>query len=508
MKYALLSVSDKNGIVDFAKGLVEEGFDILSTGGTLAALKEGGVPAKAVEDHTGSPEILGGRVKTLHPKIHGGILYKREDGAHVDQVQAQGIEAIDLVCINLYPFEEKLAENSPEEVLVENIDIGGPSMVRSAAKNFKDVLVVTDPLDYDEVLEKIKAGKDDYDFRRKLASKAFSLTSFYDSLISRYFLGLSDMEAPYFNLGLRKETDLRYGENPGQEAALYSDPLASSYLSDYTLYQGKPLSFNNVNDLNTALELAGEFDPDSEGVACVALKHATPCGVALDPDPLRAYQKAFDADPVSIFGGIVALNGTLTKEVAEAMVEIFLEVVAAREITEEALEVFKEKPNLRVMKIDFDKGALDRDIKLASGKVLVQSKDKDIEEGYDIVTQAQPTADMNRDLVFAMKVVKYARSNAIVLAKDGQTLGIGGGQTSRIWALQNIFSNNPDRDFGGAVMASDAFFPFDDCVTLAADKGIKAVIQPGGSIRDEDSIKVCDQEDMTMVFTGTRHFRH
>ncbi|MDO5037148.1 MAG: bifunctional phosphoribosylaminoimidazolecarboxamide formyltransferase/IMP cyclohydrolase [Tissierellia bacterium] len=508
MKYALLSVTDKTGIVDFAKGLVEEGFSLLSTGGTLKALKEGGLDPLPVEDYIGFPEILDGRVKTLHPKVHGGILFRREDPSHQATVKDHDIHPIDLVCINLYPFEEKLKEGQPEEVLVENIDIGGPSMIRSAAKNFRDVAVVTQAKDYEEVLERIREDRLDLAYRRDLARKAFSLTAYYDAMISRYFIGDEVLDVDYITYGLKRDSGLRYGENPAQGASLYTDPFEKSFLSDFVQYQGKELSFNNINDLNTALELAAEFDPESEGIASVAVKHATPCGVALDKDPLRAYQKSFQADPLSIFGGIVAFNGVIDEDVAKEMTQIFLEVVAARDFTEAALEVFKAKPNMRILKIDFDRDLLDRDMKWASGKVLIQDKDKDVEEGYEIVTKEKPTANENRDLTFAMKVAKYARSNAIVIVKDGRTLGIGGGQTSRIWALRNIFTNNPDRDFTGAALASDAFFPFDDCVTLAAEHGVKTIIQPGGSIRDEDSIKACDANGMAMVFTGSRHFRH
>lgn len=508
MKYALLSVTDKQGIETFAKELVDLGYTLLSTGGTLKVISEAGVEVKAIDEYTGFPEILDGRVKTLHPRVHGGILYKRDNQEHVRVVGDLDISAIDLVCVNLYAFEDKLKEGNLEDVMVENIDIGGPSMVRSAAKNFKDVLIVTDPSDYQELIDKMKDGSVDIEFRKILAMKAFSLTAYYDSMIARYFQEITGKKTSTFTLGMKKETDLRYGENPHQKASLYVDPMAKSYFSDFEQLQGKELSFNNLNDLNTAVSLAAEFDPDTEGIVCVGLKHATPCGVALGNTVLESYVKCFDSDPLSIFGGIIALNGIIDKETAEEMTKIFLEVVAARDFTEDAKKVFAKKENLRLLKVDFEAQALDIDFKLASGKVLIQDSDHEAEEGFTIATEKQPSSSEISDLIFGMKVVKYVRSNAIVLVKDKKTLGIGGGQTSRIWALENIFSNQKDRDFTGASLASDAFFPFDDCVLAAAEKGISSIIQPGGSIRDEDSIRACNENNMSMVFTGVRHFRH
>lgn len=508
MKYALLSVTDKTGLDVLAKGLVELGYTLLSTGGTLKYISDVGVEVIPIDEYTEFPEILDGRVKTLHPRVHGGILYKRDNLEHSRVVEELDISSIDLVCVNLYPFEDKYRQGNPEEVLVENIDIGGPSMIRSAAKNFKDVLVVTDPRDYKELLEQMRGGEVSLEYRRKLAMKAFSLTAYYDSLIARYFQSVTGEKASTFTLGIKKETDLRYGENPHQGASLYMDPMVKSYFSDFEQLQGKDLSFNNLNDLNTAVSLAAEFDPESEGIVCVGLKHATPCGVALGESSYEAYTKCYEGDPLSIFGGIVALNGKVDKKTAEEMSKIFLEVVAARDFTEEAKEIFSSKPNLRLLKVDYDAQALEIDLKLSSGKVLIQDSDKDSEEGFDIVTEKKPSREEIDDLLFGMKVVKYVRSNAIVLVKDKQTLGIGGGQTSRIWALENIFSNQKDKDFMGASLASDAFFPFDDTVKVAAQHGVKSVIQPGGSIRDEDSIQRCNEEGMSMVFTGTRHFRH
>ena len=508
MKYALLSVTDKTNIVSFAKGLVDLGFTLLSTGGTLKTIAEGGVDVTPIDAYTGFPEMLDGRVKTLHPKVHGGILYKRDEKSHVDTVKEYGIGNIDLVCVNLYAFEESYKQHKSEADMIENIDIGGPSMVRSAAKNHKDVLIVTDPADYDDVLAVLKEGKDDLAFRRKLAMKAFSKTAYYDSMIARYFKEVTGEDDDLLTIGLKKDGDLRYGENPHQKAAVYSDPMVNSYFSHMKQFQGKELSYNNLNDFNTAVNLAGEFDEEKDGIICVGLKHATPCGVALGESAVDAYKKMFEADSLSIFGGIVALNTTVDKACAEEMVKIFLEVVAAKDFTDDALEVFKQKKNLRVIQVDYAAGAMKKEMRFASGKVLVQDTDLDAAEDYKVVTDKAPTEAEKRDLLFGMKVVKYVRSNAVVLIKDGMTLGVGGGETSRIWALENIFNHNPDRDFTGSVLASDAFFPFDDCVKAAAEKGVSAIIQPGGSIRDEDSVKACNEKGLSMVFTGVRHFKH
>lgn len=508
MKYALLSVTDKSGIGAFAKGLKEAGYTLLSTGGTLRAIEEAGVEVVAIDDYTHFPEMLDGRVKTLHPMVHGGILYKRDEQSHVDTVKKHGIESIDLVCVNLYAFEETYHAKKSDEELIENIDIGGPSMIRSAAKNHKDVYVVTDPKDYDRMLDHLQSPEDDLAFRRELAMKAFSLTAYYDSMISRYFRELTGKTSEYTTIGMRKDSDLRYGENPHQKAEVYSDPMVESYFTHMEQFQGKELSYNNYNDFNSAVGLAGEFDPERDGIICVGLKHATPCGVALGETALDAYKKMFEADSLSIFGGIVALNTTVDKACAEEMVKIFLEVVAAKDFTEEALEVFKQKKNLRVIRVDFDAVPLQREMRMTSGKILLQDTDIGAKEDYKIVTETEPTDAQKRDLLFGMKVVKYVRSNAVVLIKDGKTMGIGGGETSRIWALENIFNHNPDRDFTGSVMASDAFFPFDDCVKAAAEHGVASIIQPGGSIRDEDSIKACNERNISMVFTGVRHFKH
>ena len=504
MKYALLSVTDKTGISDFAKELVDRGYKLLSTGGTMRAIEEVGVPVENISAYTNFPEMLDGRVKTLHPKVHGGLLYRRDLEDHIQTVKEHGIESIDVVVCNLYDFEGHLAKKAPHAEMIENIDIGGPSMIRSAAKNYAAVYVLTDPEDYQEALDAMDGKIDDLALREKLAMKAFSTTAYYDAMISRYMQKKVGEKANTLTFGLKKVSDLRYGENPHQKAARYRDPMADSYYASIHQYQGKELSFNNLNDLNTALELAMEF----KNPACVALKHATPCGVACGENIYDAYEKAFEADSLSIFGGVVAFNGEVDGKTAEKMVEIFLEVVAAPSYTQEALEAFKKKPNLRVLSFDAKKETASVDIKYTSGDFIIQEKDKLSHKEWEVVTKRQPSEEEIKDLEFGEMVCKYARSNAVVVVKDGKTLGIGGGQTSRIWALESILTHHKDRDFKGAVMASDAFFPFDDCVKLAAKMGITAIVQPGGSIRDKDSIEGCDQADMAMVFTNTRHFRH
>lgn len=507
MKKALLSVTDKTGIGEFAKGLSELGFEILSTGGTLLKIQEAGVPVKGIEEYTEFPEMLEGRVKTLHPKVHGGILFKRDEKSHQDTVNEHEIEAIDLVCVNLYDFEGVLKQKAPREEMIENIDIGGPTLIRSSAKNYKDVLIVTDPEDYEEVLKRLKEGEVAEDYRLELAMKAFSNTAYYDSMISRYFQEETGKKSKYFAIGMKEEGVLRYGENPKQKAAHYIDPYVDSYLSDFEILQGKELSFNNLNDLNTCVALCGELHKQG-GIYAVGLKHATPCGAAKGNSVYDAYEKCFESDEISIFGGIVAINGTVNAKTAAKMNEIFLEVIAAKDFSEDALKEFAKKKNTRILKIDFDKMPVEMDIKYLNGQVLIQDADLAEDDKWEVVTEKSPDIEESLDLQFAMKVCKYVKSNAIVIVKDGVTLGIGGGQTSRIWALESIFNNHPDVDFTGSAMASDAFFPFDDCIRLAAEKGVTSVIQPGGSIKDEDSIKACDELGLSMVLTGARHFRH
>ena len=507
MKRALVSVTNKDGIVEFCKGLVELDFEIVSTGGTLKKLQEAGIDAIPIDDVTGFPEMLDGRVKTLHPMVHGGLLFRRDLESHVATVKEHGIKPIDLVCVNLYEFEKALKAGKPMADMIENIDIGGPSMIRSAAKNFKDVLIVTDVNDYDKVLEAIKNDTADFDFRLNLAYKAFATTGSYDAIISRYFANVVGDEFPnVLNISLKKTEHLRYGENSQQRANNYVDAFVQNSLLDYEQLNGKEISFNNVNDLYGAVAIVREF---GDQIVTAAIKHSTPCGVALGNTGYESYMKAYEADPQSIFGGIVAVNYKVDKETALKMNEIFLEIVAAPDFEEEALEVFKQKKNLRVLKLkNFKANEAKYDIKYLEGKVLVQDLNKKMIDELKVVTTKQPTQEQISDMEFGMRVVKYVKSNAICIVKNGVTLAIGGGQTSRVWALENAIHNNQDKDFKGAVLASDAFFPFNDCVQVAANAGISAIVQPGGSVRDQDSIDLCNELNIPMVFTGYRHFRH
>lgn len=507
MKRALISVTNKDGIVEFTRGLVELGFEIVSTGGTMKQLQDNNVPCISIDEVTGFPEMLDGRVKTLHPKVHGGLLFRRDLQEHVDTIKEHGIAPIDLVCVNLYEFEKALKAGKPMADMIENIDIGGPSMIRSAAKNFKDVLIVTDPMDYANVLEAIKDAKDDYDFRLHLAYKAFSTTGSYDAMISRYFAGVVQDDFPdTLNITLKKTEHLRYGENSQQRANAYVDPFVQHTLLDYEQLHGKEISFNNVNDLYGAVAVVREF---GEQIVTAAIKHSTPCGVAIGESGYDSYMKAYNADPQSIFGGIVAVNYKVDKATAEKMHEIFLEIVAAPDFDEDALEVLKKKKNLRILKLhNLEVREAKYDIKYLEGKVLVQDINNKMIDEMKVVTNATPSKAQISDMEFGMRVVKYVKSNAICIVKDGVTLAIGGGQTSRIWALENAIANNPDKDFNGSVLASDAFFPFNDCAKVAIDAGIKAIVQPGGSVRDQDSIDLCNEHNVPMVFTGYRHFRH
>ncbi|AMA75677.1 bifunctional phosphoribosylaminoimidazolecarboxamide formyltransferase/inosine monophosphate cyclohydrolase [Thermus parvatiensis] len=495
--WALLSVADKRGIVDFARGLLELGFRLLATGGTYRTLHEAGLPVTYISEFTGFPEILEGRVKTLHPKVHAALLARPDQE---EELKALGLERIGVLAVNLYPFRETVARGASFAEALEQIDIGGPAMLRAAAKNHQAVLPVCDPEDYPRVLEALKAGPSP-DFRQKLARKAFAHTALYDAAIAEWLSGEKFPEEKL--LALRREAALRYGENPHQEAALYRVVGERGPLLEAQVLQGKAMSFNNYLDAEAAWNLVSEFAEP----ACVAVKHQNPCGVALGETPLEAYRKAYEADPVSIFGGIVAFNRPLDGPTAEAMSGVFLEVVLAPGFSEEALALFARKKNLRLLEVPFPAQGPYLDLRRLRGGVLLQDADAQDPIDPKVVTQKAPEEAHWRDLLFAWKVVKHVRSNAIVVAKGGQTLGIGVGQTNRLAAARHALEAAGEKA-RGAVLASDAFFPFDDVVRLAASYGIAAIIQPGGSVRDEDSIRAAEEAGIAMVFTGVRHFRH
>ncbi|WP_038046304.1 bifunctional phosphoribosylaminoimidazolecarboxamide formyltransferase/IMP cyclohydrolase [Thermus caliditerrae] len=495
--WALLSVSDKRGLVPFAEGLLGLGFRLLATGGTYKALVEAGLPVTYISDFTGFPEVLEGRVKTLHPKVHAGLLARPDQE---EELRALGLERIGVLAVNLYPFRETVARGAAFAEALEQIDIGGPAMLRAAAKNHLAVLPVCDPEDYPRVLEALKEGPTP-EFRKELARKAFAHTAAYDAAIAEWLAG--EKFPPEKFLVLRRESPLRYGENPHQEAALYRVLGEEGPLLQAEVLQGKAMSFNNYLDAEAAWNLVSEFGEP----ACVAIKHQNPCGVALGQDPLEAYRKAYEADPVSIFGGIVAFNREVDGATAEAMREVFLEVVLAPGYTEEALEVFSRKKNLRLLKVLFPAQGPYLDFRRLRGGLLLQDADTEDPIEPKVVTRKAPSEKEWADLLFAWKVVKHVRSNAIVVAKGGQTLGIGVGQTNRYAAAKHALKTAKEKA-QGAVLASDAFFPFDDVVRLAGEFGIAAIIQPGGSVRDEDSIRAADELGLAMVFTGVRHFRH
>lgn len=507
---ALVSVYDKTGIVEFVKELVAMDWEIVSTGGTAKKLKEAGIETIDVSDITEFPECFDGRVKTLHPRIHGGLLALRDNSEHMDTMGDLNIQPIDMVINNLYPFKETLLnENSKHMDIIENIDIGGPSMLRAAAKNYKFVTVVIDPKDYNTVIEKLKADGDiDEKTKTYLAAKVFQHTSTYDTLISSYFNDIAGIEFPDFiSLTYEKRQDLRYGENPHQNAAFYEDMIeVHGTFSDAVQFHGKELSFNNINDTNGALEILKEYDD----ITVVAVKHANPCGIGSGDSVKEAFKKAYEGDKISIFGGIVASNEEIDKETAEMINKIFIEVVIAPSYTEEALEILKGKKNIRILKLDNIKRKkyVTRDMKKVLGGILVQDRNEELlKDELKVVTDRKPSDKELEDLLFGWKAVKNTKSNGIVLAKDKGTVAVGPGQVSRIWALENAIKQAGENT-KGAVMASDAFFPFPDCVEAAFKAGITAIIQPGGSIRDQESIDAANKYGITMVFTGMRHFKH
>ncbi len=514
-KRAILSVSDKTGIVDFAKELVGLGFEVLSTGGTAKALKEAGVPVTGVSEVTGFPECLDGRVKTLHPMIHAGILAMRGNPEHMQQLESLGVTPIDVVAINLYPFKQTILKPGVTlEEAIENIDIGGPTMIRAAAKNWQDVSVIVDPSDYGKVIAEYKEnGTVSRDTKFALAGKVFDHTAQYDTMISTYLRRQRGEEGLPADLSLtyEKVQDLRYGENPHQKAAFYREIGSHTNTLDAAeQLHGKELSYNNINDANGALDLLKEFG--EEKPTAVAVKHANPCGVGTGDTICEAYRRAYDADPVSIFGGIVALNRPVDKDTAQELAKIFLEIILAPDFDKDALEILTQKKNIRLLKLtDLAKpNSKDLlDMKKVAGGLLVQSLDTELlhEEDLKCVTERQPTPEEMEQLRFVWKVVKHVKSNGIALAKDNATVGIGPGQTNRITALELAIKYAGDKA-AGSVMGSDAFFPFSDCVQAAQKAGITAIIQPGGSIRDQESIDAANQAGIAMVFTGMRHFKH
>ncbi|MDE6740819.1 MAG: bifunctional phosphoribosylaminoimidazolecarboxamide formyltransferase/IMP cyclohydrolase [Muribaculaceae bacterium] len=507
---ALISVSDKRGVVDFARQLQEMGWEIIATGGTMKALRDAGLKIINISDVTGFPEICEGRVKTLHPKVHGGLLARRDVPEHMAEIAANGIETIEMVCVNLYPFAATIAKEGVTLAdAVENIDIGGPSMLRSAAKNFASVTVVCDPNDYSTIIDEIRAtGDTTLETRFKLSAKAYTHTALYDSTIATYMREKAGLEEKLF-LSFDRVQTLRYGENPHQQAALYKAPEEESYsLLSAKQLNGKELSYNNIQDANAALNIVREFDEPF----CVGLKHMNPCGAAVGTTIEEAWQKAYEADKVSIYGGIVAMNRPLTLEVAKAMKPIFLEIVMAPAFDEDALELLKTKKNLRVLEVKMDGSReAQRQYVGINGGLLVQDADtvtKDVTADMT-VTEKKPTEQELKDMNFAWRIVKHVKSNAIVIVKGGMTLGVGAGQMNRVGSAdialgQALASGNTD----GLVLGSDGFLPFGDTVELVADKGVTAIVQPGGSIRDQESIDKANEKGLTMLFTGMRHFKH
>ena len=514
---ALISVSDKTGVVEFAKGLVALGWEILSTSGTMKLLKESGVPVTSVSDVTGFPEICDGRVKTLHPKIHGALLARRDSPEHMKELKDNGIDTIDLVCVNLYPFRETIAKpDVTMEDAVEHIDIGGPSMLRSAAKNWESVTVVCNPADYETILSEIKAdGNTTRETRLKLSAKAYTHTAEYDMAISTYMRAQAGLPEKLF-LEYDMKQELRYGENPHQEAKFFASTVKEPFsLATAEQLNGKELSYNNIQDANATLNIAREFDEPF----CVGVKHMNPCGSATGKTIAEAWKKAYEADKTSIFGGIVAANREIDLETAQMLKPIFLEIVMAPSFAPDALELLCTKKNLRVLKVDMTKDNVVRKQYVSmNGGMLVQDRDINTKpvSADQCVTEAKPTAGQLEDLEFAWKIVKHVKSNAIVVAKNGMTYGVGAGQMNRIGSAEIALkqAQNTLKEEGkdimteGLVLASDGFFPFNDCVSLAAEYGIKAIVQPGGSIRDEDSVKLANEKGITMLFTGERHFKH
>ncbi|MGR3491619.1 MAG: bifunctional phosphoribosylaminoimidazolecarboxamide formyltransferase/IMP cyclohydrolase [Shimia sp.] len=519
IRRALLSVSDKTGLVELATALAGQGVELLSTGGTARALREAGLEVRDVADVTGFPEMMDGRVKTLHPRVHGGLLALRDDAAHVAAMEEHGIPAIDLLVVNLYPFEATVAAGADYSTAVENIDIGGPAMLRAAAKNHAHVAVVTDIADYDALLTELGAhGGTRLAFRQKLALETYARTAAYDAAVSSWMAGALGERPRRHVLAGTLQSEMRYGENPHQAAAFYTTGGARPGVAMARQVQGKALSYNNINDTSAAFELVAEFAPE-DGPVCAIIKHANPCGVARGEALADAYNRAFDCDRTSAFGGIVALNHPLDEATATAIVEVFTEVVIAPGADDAALGVFAAKKNLRLLLTDElpDPRETGPDVRQVAGGFLVQDKDAAALPDMRTVTAQQPTDAQRADMAFAWAVAKHVKSNAIVYVKDGRTVGIGAGQMSRVDSTRIAARKAQDMAEAlgldapltqGCVAASDAFFPFPDGLLTLADAGATAVIQPGGSMRDEDVIKAADEAGLAMVFTGQRHFRH
>lgn len=510
MKRALVSVSDKTNLVPFVSGLVDLGYEIISTGGTKKTLEDAGIKTISISDVTGFPEIMDGRVKTLHPNVHGALLCVRDNPSHVAQIKEHGIEYIDLVCVNLYPFKQTvLKPNVSHEEIIENIDIGGPSMLRSASKNYRYIPVVVDPADYDKVLDELKEnGETTLATRERLAAKVFRHTASYDTMIASYLTARTEEKFPEkFTVTYEKVQDLRYGENPHQQAAFYKSMNPQYSLANAKQLHGKELSYNNIQDGNAAIEILKDF----AGQPCVvALKHMNPCGIGLGKCLEEAWDKAYEADSTSIFGGIVATNQLVDAATAEKMSKIFLEIIIAPEFSDEAFEILTKKKNIRLMTLDTN---LEVNSKLKITNVndglLVQDADLHVSkmDEWQCVTERKPSVEEMEQLMFAWKTVKHVKSNAIVLVKDNMTIGVGAGQMNRVGAAK-IAIEQAGEKAKGSVMGSDAFFPMPDTVEAAVAAGITAIIQPGGSIKDQLSIDECNKHGIAMVFTGIRHFKH
>lgn len=499
MKRALISVSDKTGLINFANFLVEKGYEIISTGGTYSYLLENNINALEVKDITGFNEILDGRVKTLHPLIHAGILYKRDDENHVNTMKSINCFGIDMVIVNLYPFFNNVNSNISFDEKIEFIDIGGPSLIRGASKNFNFSVPVIDPSDYEDIINEINVnGSLSYEKKKYLAGKAFSYTSVYDSAIASFLLENDFPE--YYSVSFKKSSELRYGENPHQEAAFYTSLNKNGTLKNFNQIQGKSLSYNNIKDIDAAYKIVNEFD---ECAVC-AVKHNIPCGAAVDTTPLKAYIKAYECDSTSIFGGIVAFNREVDSEAAKKLSETFLEVIIAPKFSSESLSILSIKKNLRLIEMTFENNKNEVEITSVSGGLLVQTTDSKTYDSLKVVTNTSPSNDDLEDMIFGMKIAKYVKSNAILIVKNKKTIGISGGEVSRIGAAKNALAMSD----GNGVLVSDAFFPFNDIVALASEYNISSIVQPGGSIHDVSSIEKCNELGIPMVFTGIRHFKH